>query len=79
MANIFTKQVYVEKIYLTFGLKPTMRKLEKDNGLEMLEISVLFSYRKLMSNCWYILFEYLTVFLDKISNKKNYFENDESF
>jgi len=33
MADIFTKQVYVEKVYLTFGLKP-MRKLEKDN-LEM--------------------------------------------
>jgi len=48
---IFTKQVYVEKIYLTFGFKPTMRKLEKDNSLEMLEISVLFSYRKLISNC----------------------------
>jgi len=32
MANIFTKQVYVEKIYLTFGLKPTMRKLEKDRS-----------------------------------------------
>jgi len=55
MAEIFTKQVYVEKVYLTFGLKPTMRKLGKDNGLEMLEISVLFSYRKLISNCWYYL------------------------
>jgi len=54
MADIFTKQVYVEKVYLTFELKPTMRKLEKD-GLEMLEISVLFSYRKLISNCWYYL------------------------
>jgi len=53
MADIFTKQVYVEKIYLTFKLKPMMRKLEKNNGLEILEISVLFSYRKLMSNCWY--------------------------
>jgi len=48
MADIFIKQVYVEKVYLTFGLK---HKLEKDNGLEMLEISVLFSYRKLISNC----------------------------
>jgi len=28
MADIFTKQVYVEN--LTYGLKPTMRKLEKD-------------------------------------------------
>jgi len=28
MADIFTKQVYIEKVYLTFGLKPTMRKLE---------------------------------------------------
>jgi len=39
MADIFTKQVYVEKVYLTFGLKPTMRKLEKDNDdeKEMLE------------------------------------------
>jgi len=55
MADIFTKQVYVEKVYLTFGLKPIMRKLEKDNGLEILEISVLFSYRKLISNCWYYL------------------------
>jgi len=55
MADIFTKQVYVEKVYLTFGLKPMMRKLEKDNGLEMLETSVLFSYRKLISNCWYYL------------------------
>jgi len=26
MADIFTKQIYVEKIYLTFGLKPMMRK-----------------------------------------------------
>jgi len=48
MADIFTKQVYVEKMYLTFGLKPPMRKLEKDNSLEMLEISVLFSYKKLI-------------------------------
>jgi len=56
MVDIFTKQAYVrEKIYLTFGLNPTMRKLEKDNGLEVLEISVLFSYRKLISNCWYYL------------------------
>jgi len=53
MADIFTKQVYVEKVYLTFGFKPMMRKLEKDNGLEMLKISVLFFYRKLISNCWY--------------------------
>jgi len=55
MADIFTKRVYVEKVYLTFGLKPTRRKLEEDNGLEMPEISVLFSYRKLISNCWYYL------------------------
>jgi len=42
MPDIFTKCVYVEKIYLTFGLKPTMRKLEKDNGLEMLDICIIF-------------------------------------
>jgi len=53
MADIFTKQVQkVEKIYLTFGLKPTMRKLGKNNGLDMLETSVLFSYRKLIS--WFL-------------------------
>jgi len=55
MADIFTKQVYVEKVYLTFGLKPRMSKLEKDNDLEMLEISVLFFYKKLITNCWYYL------------------------
>jgi len=32
-----------------------MRELEKDNGLEMLEISGLFSYRKLTSDWWYYL------------------------
>jgi len=80
MADIFIKQVYVKKVYLTFRLKPTMRKLEKDNSLEMLGISVLFSYKKLIKidNCL-VLFEYLTVSLDKISNKKNYLKNDESF
>jgi len=30
MADIFIKYVYVEKVYLTFRLKPTMRKLEKE-------------------------------------------------
>jgi len=55
MTDIFTKQIHVEKVYLTFELKPLMRKLENDNGLEMFEISVLFSYRKLISNCWYYL------------------------
>jgi len=65
-ADIFTKQVYVEKVYLTFGLKPMMRKLEKDNGLEMLEISVLFSYRKL-SNYWkYVIADIIWVF-DRVS------------
>jgi len=34
MADTFTKQVYVKKVYLIFGLKPTMRKLEKDNDPE---------------------------------------------
>jgi len=55
MVDIFIKQIYVEKVFLTFDLKPTIRKLEKDNSLEVLEISVLFSYRKLISNCWYYL------------------------
>jgi len=30
MADVFTKQVYVEKVFLTFGLKPRIRKLEKE-------------------------------------------------
>jgi len=77
MADIF-KQVYVEKIYLTFRLKPIMRKLEKDNGLNMSrDICIIFSQK--IDKQLLVLFEYLTVFLDKISNKKNYFENDESF
>jgi len=62
MADIFTKQVY-RKVYLTFGLKSMMRKLEKDNSLEVLEISVLFSYRKIDKQLL-VLFEYLTVSLD---------------
>jgi len=47
MADIFIKQVYVGRYTVTFGLKPTMRKLEKNNDLEVLKTSVLFSYRKL--------------------------------
>jgi len=52
MVDIFIKHVYVGKIYLTFGLKPTMRKLEKDNSLEMLDICIIF-LQKIDSNCWY--------------------------
>jgi len=59
MTDIFIKQVYIEKVYLTFGLKPMIHKLEKDklekDSLELLEISVLLSYRTLISNCWYYL------------------------
>jgi len=58
MADIFTKQVYVEKVYLTFGLKTTMRKLEKDNSLDMLEISILFYL-------YYFIYIYI-IFLQKI-------------
>jgi len=54
MVDIFIKLVYVEKIYLTFGLKPTMRKLEKDNHLEMLDICIIF-LQKIDSNWWYYL------------------------
>jgi len=41
------------------------------------DISVIFLQK--IDKQLLVLFEYLTVFLDKISNKKNYFENDESF
>jgi len=58
MADIFTKQVHVEKIYLTFGLKPTMRKLKKDNSLEMLEISDMIFLQKIDKQLL-VLFEYL--------------------
>jgi len=68
MADIFTKYIYVEKVYLTFGLKPTMRKLETDNGLEMLDICIIFLQK--IDKQLLVLFEYLTVSLDKISNKK---------
>jgi len=61
MTDIFTK-VYVEKVYLTFGLKPTMRKLEKDNDLEMLKISIIFLQK--IDKQLLVLFEYLTVSLD---------------
>jgi len=54
-----------------------MRKLEKANGLEMLDICIIFLQK--IDKQLLVLFEYLTVSLDKISNKKNYFENDESF
>jgi len=46
MGDIFTKQVYVEKVYLTFGLKPTMHKLGKDNSLEVLEISLYYFFKE---------------------------------
>jgi len=42
MADVFTKQVYVEKVYLTFGLKPTMRKLEKDKSRNARDICIIF-------------------------------------
>jgi len=80
MADIFTKQVHVEKIYLTFGLKPTMRKLEKDRSRNAREICIIFLQK--IDKQLLALFEYLTVSLDinnKISNKKNYFKNEESF
>jgi len=77
MANIFTKQVYVEKVYLIFGLKPTMRKLEKDRSRNVRDICIIFLQK--IDKQLQILFEYLIMSLDKISNKKNYFENDEFF
>jgi len=40
MADIFTKQVYVEKVYLTFGLKPTMHKLKKDKSRNARDIYI---------------------------------------
>jgi len=77
MADIFTKYVYIEKVYLIFRLKPTISKLEKDNDLEMLNICIIFLQK--IDKQLLVLFGYLTVSLDKISNTKNYFENDESF
>jgi len=78
MADIFTKQVYVEKVYLTFGLKPMMRKLEKKQwSRNVRDIYIIFLQK--IDKQLLVLFEYLTVSFDKISNKKNYFENDESF
>jgi len=45
------------------------------NSVEMLES--VSSLQKI--NMQLLVFEYLTVSLDKISNKKNYLKNDESF
>jgi len=78
MADIFTKQVYVEKVYLTFGLNPTMCKLEKDRSRNTRDICIIF-LQKIEFKQLLVLFEYLTASLDKISNKRNYIENDESF
>jgi len=77
MTDIFTKQVYVEKVYLTFGLKPTIRKLEKDKSRNTRDICIIFLQK--IDKQLLVLFEYLTVSFAKISNKRNYFENDESF
>jgi len=55
-----------------------MSKLEKGNGLEILD-SIYIIFLQKINKKLLVLFEYLTVSLDKISNKRNYFENDESF
>jgi len=55
MADIFTKSICKEGIPNIWIEANEMCKLKKDNGLEILEISVLFYYRKLISNCWYYL------------------------
>jgi len=69
MADIFTKQVCVKKVYLTLGLKPTMRKLEKDKSRNARDIIFLQKIDKQLL----VLFEYLIVSLDKISTKKKLF------
>jgi len=68
LTDIFTKQVYVEKVYLTFRLKPMMRKLEKDRSRNARDICIIFLEK--IDKQLLVLFEYLTIFLDKISNKK---------
>jgi len=53
-----------------------MRKLEKDNARNARDTCIIFLQK--IDKQLLVLFEYLTVSLDKISNKKNYFKNDES-
>jgi len=81
MADIFTKQVYVEKVYRESIFNTwieandvQIRKRQWFRNARDICIIFLQIDKQLL-----VLFEYLTVFLDKISNKKNYFENDESF
>jgi len=63
MVDIFTKQVYVEQVYLTFGLKPMMRKLEKDKSRNARNTCIIFLQK--IDKQFLVLFEYLTVSLDK--------------
>jgi len=73
MTDIFTK-LYVEKVYLTFGLKQIRKRQWSRNTKDICIIFLQKIDKQLL-----VLFEYLTVSLDKINNKRNYFENDESF
>jgi len=57
MADIFNKQVYIEKVYLTFGLEPTMRKLEKDNVRNARNTCIIFLHK--IDKQLLVLFEYI--------------------
>jgi len=74
---IFTKQVYVKKIYLIWieGNDAQIRKKQWSRGARDIYIIFLQKIDKQLL----VLLEYLTVSLDKINNKKNCFKNNESF
>jgi len=74
MVDIFTKQVYVKKIYLTFGLKLLIKIIKRQWSRNVKDICIIFLQK--IDKQFLVLFEYLTVSLDKINNKKNYFGNE---
>jgi len=76
MADIFTKQVYSREGIPNIWIEANNAQIRKrSRNVRDIYIIILQKIDKRLL----ILFEYLTVSLDKINNKKNYFENDESF
>jgi len=79
MADIFIKQVHIcregiSNIWIEAS-HTEIRKRQWSRNARDIRIIFLQKIDKQLL----VLFEYLIVSFDKISNKKNYFENDESF
>jgi len=61
MADIFTKQVYVEKVYLTFGLKPTIEAQIRKRQWSRNTRDICIIFLQKIDKQLLVLFEYLTV------------------